>query len=84
MSRRVADVASLGDDGIPFVLVGPVTSWDPITRVLWVGGQRLHVPPSVPVQLLTDQLSVTIVGHRPRAGAEPWSVTEIRRHEPGF
>ena len=59
------------DDGIPFVLVGLVTSWNPITRVLWVGGQPLHVLPSVPTPLLTDQLSVTVVGHRPRAGAEP-------------
>jgi len=27
---------------------------------------------------------VTIVGHRPAIGSEPWTVEEIRLHEPGF
>ncbi len=81
----------MGDDSIPFVLVGVVTSWEPSSRVLWVGHECLHIPPSVPTQLLTgwtpyltEALRVRIVGSRPRDGAEPWTVAAIGRHEPGF
>ena len=81
----------MGDDaGIPFVLVGVVTSWDPRSRVLYVGHERLHLPPSVPTPLLTgwtpylpEPLHVTVVGTRHRDETEPWTVTEIKRHVPG-
>jgi hypothetical protein len=71
-------------DGVPFVLIGSVTSWDPVTRALHVGDQPCRVPTSVRVPAIAPNLSVTIVGHRPAVGSEPWTVEEIRLHEPGF
>ena len=75
---------NMGDDGVPFVLAGTVTHWDPAARVLEVGDQRCRVPASVTVPLIAPDVSVTVTGHRLATGAEPWTVTEIRLHEPGF
>ena len=71
-------------DDIPFTLVGVVTFWDPVTRALLVGDQPCRVPASVPVPDIAPDVSVTITGHRPAAGSEPWTVEEIRLHEPKF
>lgn len=72
------------DDGVPFVLAGTVTSWDPVARALHVGDQPCRVPPSVPVPAIAPNVSVTVAGHRPATGSEPWTVEEIRLHEPKF
>jgi hypothetical protein len=69
---------NMADNGVPFVLVGTVTSWDPVTRALHVGDQPCRVPASVPVPNISPNVSVTIAGHRPAAGSEPWTVEEIR------
>jgi hypothetical protein len=74
----------MGDDGVPFVLAGTVTHWDPVARVLEVGDQRCRVPASVTVPRIAPNVSVTVTGHRPAIGSEPWTVEEIRLHEPGF
>jgi hypothetical protein len=75
--------ATVADDGIPFTLAGQVAWWDPATRVLYVGSQRLSVPPSAPADFLTRDLSVTITGRRPREESATWTVTEIQPHQPG-
>jgi hypothetical protein len=72
------------DDGVPFVLAGTVTSWDPVVRVLDMGDQRFRVPASVPVPRIAPDVRVTIAGHKPAIESEPWTVTEIRLNEPGF
>jgi hypothetical protein len=74
----------MADDGVPFVLVGNVTFWDPVARLLDVGDQRCWVPASVPVPRIAPNVSVTVVGHRPAIGADPWTVEQIRLHEPGL
>jgi hypothetical protein len=73
----------MADDGVPFVLVGTVASWDPVAGVLEMGGQRLRVPASVHVPRIAPNVRVTITGRRPAVGSESWTVTEIQLHEPG-
>ena len=72
------------DNGVPFVLAGAVKYWDPVAGVLDVGDQRCRVPASVPVPRIAPNVSVTVVGHRPAIGADPWTVEQIRLHEPGL
>ncbi len=69
---------------IPFGLAGVVTSWNPVSRMLHIGGQCLHVPSSVAAAGLAPNVSVTVTGHRPAGGSAPWTVTEVRPHQPGF
>jgi hypothetical protein len=38
------------DDGVPFVLAGTVTSWDPVARVLDVGDNGAESQPLSPSQ----------------------------------
>jgi hypothetical protein len=69
---------------VPFVLAGSVTYWDPVSRMLDISGQCLHVPSSVAVAGLAPNVRVTVTGHRPARGSAAWTVTEIRPHQPGF
>jgi hypothetical protein len=67
----------------PFVLAGEVTSWDPDTRVLYIGDTRLEVTPGVAAETLVPKQSVTVSGYRSKDTAGPWVVTEIRVHRAG-
>jgi hypothetical protein len=72
------------DDPIPFVLAGEVQSWDPITRVLYVGQTRLDVAPDVAVEALVPKQSVTVTCYRSKHGAGSWVVLEIKAYRLGF
>ena len=40
--------------------------------------------PPFPSRRIAPNVSVTVVGHRPAIGADPWTVEQIRLHEPGL
>jgi hypothetical protein len=61
----------------PFVLAGKLVDWDPVTRVLQIGGEEFAVRPGVPVHDMLPGRSVTISGYE-RPGLEFWVVTQIQ------
>ena len=62
--------------GVPFALAGRVRSWDPITRLLCVEGQRLVIPPGIDIPALIVGECVTISGQQ--GPSRPCAVTAIR------
>ena len=75
----------MADDGsIPFVFAGKVVTWDPATRVLYIGSTPLTVAPDVDTTLLTPSQPVTVSGYRPAHPDGPWVVTKIQAYQPGF
>ncbi len=74
----------MADDPIPFVLAAEVESWDPATRVLYVGQIRLEVAPDVVVEILVPKQSVMVTAYRSKSYGGPWVVTGIQVYPPGF
>jgi hypothetical protein len=63
----------------PFALAGKVADWDPVTRVLHMGGQEFDVRPGVSAHHLFPGRSFTVSGYQ-RPGLELWVVTQIQRN----
>jgi hypothetical protein len=74
----------MADDPIPFVLAGKVVSWDPATRVLHIGLDRLDVAPGVDTTFLTPSESVTVTGYRAGHPSGLGVVTGILDPRPRF
>jgi hypothetical protein len=74
----------MADDPIPFVLAGTVESWNPIARVLYIGGTCLDVAPGVAVESLVPEQRVTVTGYQSKHTTGPWVVTKIQARRPGF
>lgn len=72
------------DDPTPFVLAGKVVTWDPATRVLYIGIAHLNVAPDVDTSLLTPSQPVTVSGDRLSHPDGPWMVTKIQTYRPTF
>ena len=60
-----------------------MSSWDPETRVSYIGGAGLEISPGVALEALPNQ-SVTVSGYRSKHDSGPWLVTEIRSIRPGL
>jgi hypothetical protein len=60
-----------------FLMTGPITAWDPISRLLTIGGRRLRVAPMVSVVGALGTL-VTASGHQEDSSAR-WMVTQLTR-----
>jgi hypothetical protein len=71
-------------DPVPFVMAGHVHSWDPATRVAYIGGARLEISLGVAAEAFVPNQSVTVSGYRSKHKSGPWLVTEILPIQPGF
>jgi hypothetical protein len=58
-----------------FLITGPINAWDPITRLLTIGGRRLRVAPRVTVVGGLGTM-VTASGHQEDSSAR-WIVTDL-------
>ena len=59
-----------------FLITGPITAWDPISRLLTIDGRRLWVAPTVAVGGVLDGALVTASGNQEDSSAR-WMVTDF-------
>jgi hypothetical protein len=59
-----------------FLITGPISAWDPLSRRLTIDGRRLRVSPMVSVVGVLDGAIVTASGHQDDSSAR-WIVTNL-------
>ena len=72
------------EDTIPFMLAGHIESWDPDTRVLWIGHVPLYVAPDVQMEAFGPGDVIIASGYYPKGSRTdtPGTVRAVQREPP--